>query len=457
MNRIHFIAIGGSAMHNLALALHHSGYKVTGSDDEIRDPSYSRLKNAGLLPEKEGWFPEKIHTGLDAVILGMHAREDNPELLKAKELNLKIFSYPEFLYEASKNTLRVVVGGSHGKTTTTSMLLHALRKKGVAMNYLVGAQIEGFETMVHIHPESKISVFEGDEYLTSPIDRRPKFHLYKPHIAILTGIAWDHINVFPTFEDYVNQFRIYIDTLEKFATLLYDESDALLKRTVEEHPRKDIQKIPYGIPEHSRNENGMECVIYKNRRYPLQVFGDHNLKNLEAASLAWLALGYEKSEFWEMMTDFKGAAGRMEIWHAGSELIVIRDFAHSPSKVKSTVEAVRKQFPDYRLRAFFELHTFSSLNKEFIPQYHNTMSHADEAWVYFNPHTLEHKRMQPLSAEFVKECFGSKHVQVTSDHLELLSCITEIHGGKQVVLLMSSGDFHGLKKEKLLLQLGVEA
>jgi UDP-N-acetylmuramate: L-alanyl-gamma-D-glutamyl-meso-diaminopimelate ligase len=447
MKKIHFIAIGGSAMHNLALALHTSGFEVTGSDDEIRDPSYTRLKKAGLLPEKIGWFPEKLSKKPDAVILGMHAREDNPELMEAMRLGIPVYSYPEFLYKSSENTLRVVVGGSHGKTTTTAMLLHALGKKNVSMNYLVGAQLEGFDTMVRIHPESRISVFEGDEYLTSPIDRRPKFHLYKPHIAILTGIAWDHINVFPTFDEYVKQFNIFIDTLEKFATLLYDESDEVLKRVVEEHPRSDIQKIPYGSPEYFTDDNKVVHVVYKNQNHPMKIFGKHNLKNMEAASLAWVALNFDRKEFWRCMEDFPGAAGRMEIWYRNMNTIVIRDFAHSPSKLKSTIKAVKEQFPDYHLKSFFELHTYSSLNKNFIPQYKNCMENSDEAYVYYNPHTLEHKRMEFIEPEFVKESFGSGNLHVTVNHEELWNQIKKNEKQKTAILLMSSGDFNGLKKE----------
>lgn len=437
-------------MHNLALALHASGYEVTGSDDEIRDPSYTRLKKAGLLPEKIGWFPEKLSTKPDAVILGMHAREDNPELSEALRLGIPVYSYPEFLYKSSENTLRVVVGGSHGKTTTTAMLLHALGKKNVPMNYLVGAQLEGFETMVRIHPDSRISVFEGDEYLTSPIDRRPKFHLYKPHIAILTGIAWDHINVFPTFDEYVKQFTIFIDTLEKFATLLYDETDEVLKRVVEEHPRNDIQKIPYGLPEYFTDENSVIQVVYKNRHHPLKIFGKHNLKNMEAASLAWVALNFDRKEFWDYMEDFSGAAGRMEIWYRDVNTIVIRDFAHSPSKLKATIKAVKEQFPDYYLTSFFELHTFSSLNKNFIPQYKNSMDSSDKAFVYYNPHTLEHKRMEYIEPEFVKKSFGSGNLNVTVNFEELWDQIKKNEKQKNAILLMSSGDFNGLKKEMVI-------
>ena len=196
---VHLIAIGGSAMHNMAIAMHKKGFNVTGSDDEIFEPSKTRLAKLNLLPAKEGWDTNNIHKGIDAVILGMHARADNPELLKAQELGLKIYSYPEYIYEQTKDKTRIVIGGSHGKTSITAMILHVLNYHKVDCDYMVGAQLDGFDTMVKLTKEAKIAVIEGDEYLSSPIDRRPKFHLYKPNIAILSGIAWDHINVFPTF------------------------------------------------------------------------------------------------------------------------------------------------------------------------------------------------------------------------------------------------------------------
>jgi len=453
VKKVHFIAIGGSAMHNLALALHESGYQITGSDDEIREPSYSRLKKAGLLPETIGWFPEKIHGGLDAVIVGMHARSDNTELIRAMELNIPVYSYPEFIYKASEHTVRVVIGGSHGKTTTTAMLLHVLKKKNISLNYLVGAQLEGFTNMVHLHPSSTISVFEGDEYLTSPLDPRPKFHLYKPHIAILTGIAWDHINVFPTFEIYLDQFRIFIDTMERFGTLIYDAEDEVLRKLVEEHPRKDVQKIPYSTPPFQIDENRVTHIEYMGKKFPLAIFGRHNLKNLEAASLAYVALGYNGVEFRANMVDFKGAAGRMEIWHRDEKNIVIRDFAHAPSKVSSTLRAVREQFPEYRVYAFFELHTFSSLNKNFLPQYKNTLDASDVGIIFYDLHTLEHKKMPPLEKQFVYECFAKENAEVIDDPVLFRKKLKEVilsNEEKKVILLMSSGTFEGLSRDDVL-------
>jgi UDP-N-acetylmuramate: L-alanyl-gamma-D-glutamyl-meso-diaminopimelate ligase len=445
--KIHFIAIGGSAMHNLALALHHKGYRVTGSDDEFFEPSKSRLKKFGLLPEEDGWFPEKISSDLDAVILGMHARADNPELAKAKELGLKIYSYPEYIYEQTKDKIRIVIGGSHGKTSITAMVLHVLHHNNINCDYLVGALLEGFDTMVKLSNEAKIAVIEGDEYLSSPIDRRPKFHLYKPTIGLLSGIAWDHINVFPTFENYVEQFKIFIDLIEDGGSLVYCKEDSEVKN-ISEASEKNIKKIPYGIPEHLI-ENGITYLKEGNQLVALKVFGDHNLMNINGARLVCEQVGISKEQFYAAISTFKGASKRLEPVLIKEDAAVYKDFAHSPSKLKATTEAMKKQFPKRKLIACMELHTFSSLNETFLDQYQGSMETADEALVYFNPHTIEHKKLKPISPERVKEAFASNNVTVFTESLSLISYLKTLDWKEKNLLLMTSGNFDGVEFKEL--------
>lgn len=440
---VHFISIGGSAMHNLALALKEKEYIISGSDDEIFEPSKTRLKNARILPEEMGWFPEKLHKGLDAVILGMHARADNPELLRAKELGLPIYSYPEYLYEQSKDKTRLVIGGSHGKTSITAMILHVLQLAEMPIDYMVGAQLSGFTTMVKLTKEAKVMVLEGDEYLSSPIDRRPKFHLYKGNIAVLSGIAWDHINVFPTFENYLDQFRIFIDTLEPNATLIYCEVDEELKRLVEEHPRNDITKIPYSAHQHYK-ENGTTFLNVGDENIPLLIFGNHNMQNLQAAYLACKALGLNDSVFYKHIQSFKGAAKRLELIAKNGNARVFKDFAHSPSKLKATINAVKEQFGNQKLVACMELHTFSSLNKEFLQEYKSSMDMADVSIVYYNPHTIEHKRLENISQDEVKAAFANENILIFNDSKALKTHLEMQNWTDTNLLLMSSGNYDGI-------------
>ena len=438
--RIHFIAVGGSAMHNLAIALHKKGYTVSGSDDEIFEPSRTRLAGYGLLPEPIGWNPARISHDLDAVILGMHARAGNPELLRAQELGLKIYSYPEFLYEQTKDKTRVVIGGSHGKTTITSMIMHVLRENHVAFDYMVGAQLEGFETMVGLSESAQIAVFEGDEYLSSPTDRRPKFHLYHPHIAVLSGIAWDHINVFPTFEGYVEQFRIFARLIESGGTLFYYEGDEHLKLIAGEqhHIRTEGYNIhPYITEDHTT------YLKEGDREIRLNIFGEHNLQNISAAKSVCLALGLSDEQFYRAVRTFNGAARRLEILSENGHSTVFRDFAHSPSKLLATARAVKKQFPDRKLVACMELHTFSSLKKEFLPHYKGSMEDADLAFVYFNPQTVEHKKLEPITPDMVSEGFQKAGLQVYTDSTELFAILRNIDWKEANLLLMSSGNFDG--------------
>ncbi|MCB9173871.1 MAG: peptidoglycan synthetase [Flavobacteriales bacterium] len=440
--RVHFIAIGGSAMHNLAIALHKKGFNVTGSDDEIFEPSKSRIASYGLLPEKFGWDENRITADLDAIILGMHARKDNPELLKAQELGLKVYSYPEYIYEQSKDKIRVVIGGSHGKTSITSMVLHVLSYCKIDFDYMVGAQLAGFDTMVKI-TDAKIIVLEGDEYLSSPIDLRPKFHLYHPNIALISGIAWDHINVFPTFENYVEQFSKFITLIEKDGVLVYCKADPEVNRVALTTPNPDIDRIGYQTPENVI-ENGVTSVIIHGNKVPLEIFGDHNLQNMEGARLVCNQLKINDNKFYEAIQSFKGAAKRLELIAKNNTTAIYKDFAHSPSKLKATTAAVKKQYPNRKLIACMELHTFSSLNKAFLSEYHNSMETADEAYVYFSSHTLEHKKLAALSTDEVKEAFGSKNVTVYTNSNELFDMLKAKDWNNSVLLLMSSGNFDGI-------------
>lgn len=437
---IHFIAIGGSAMHNLAIALHKKGYRVSGSDDEIFEPSRSRLNQHGLLPKIQGWDPDAISPQIDVIILGMHARSDNPELLRAQQLGLKIYSYPEYLYEQTKDKTRVVIGGSHGKTTTTSMVMHVLKYHGVDFDYMVGANIEGFDTMVGLNNTSKIAVFEGDEYLSSPIDLRPKFLHYKPNIALITGIAWDHINVFPTFEGYVEQFQLFADSIEPGGSLVWFEGDPLLQ--------KIAHKLPSGLPSYPYQalpnyvEGNKTIIDLPTGRFPLQIFGEHNLQNIAGAKQVCALLGIDEQKFLEAIATFKGSSRRLEVVAENEQTVVFFDFAHSPSKLKATTTAVREQYPQRKLVAVMELHTFSSLKKEFLPQYDACMSAAHEAYVYFNPHTIEHKKLEMISPEQVKNAFGGG-VEVYTNADLLFEKLGNIDLTNKNLLIMTSGNFSG--------------
>jgi len=439
---VHLIAIGGSAMHNMAIAMHKKGFNVTGSDDEIFEPSKTRLAKLNLLPAKEGWDTNNIHKGIDAVILGMHARADNPELLKAQELGLKIYSYPEYIYEQTKDKTRIVIGGSHGKTSITAMILHVLNFHKIDCDYMVGAQLEGFDTMVKLTKEAKIAVIEGDEYLSSPIDRRPKFHLYKPNIAILSGIAWDHINVFPTFENYVEQFKIFVDLIEQNGSIAYCELDEQVKK-VSESTRADIKRFPYAVPA-NKIVNGTTYLLTNQGEIPLLVFGDHNLMNINGARFVCNQVGISDGQFYEAIQSFKGAAKRLELVKKNESTAVYKDFAHSPSKLKATTQAVKKQFPNRKLIACMELHTFSSLNENFLNEYQGSMALADEAFVYYNPHTIEHKKLKAISEEKVNQAFGGSNLKVYTNSISLLNDLLKIDFIDKNLLMMSSGNFDGI-------------
>ncbi len=445
--QIHFIAIGGSAMHNLALALEHKGYVVTGSDDVIFEPSKSRLEQKNLLPLEFGWFPEKIHDELDAVILGMHAKPDNPELLKAQQLGLKIYSYPEFLFEQSKHKTRVVIGGSHGKTTITSMILHVLDYNDINVDYMVGAQLEGFDRMVHLTEENDFIVLEGDEYLSSPIDRRPKFHLYQPNIALLSGIAWDHINVFPTYENYIEQFRIFVDSIVKGGSITYNEEDSEVKNVVEatENP---IRKFPYITPKY-RVEEGVTLLDTPEGEMPIEVFGKHNLNNLAGAKWICQQMGVDEADFYEAVASFVGASKRLEKIAESSNKVAYKDFAHSPSKVRATTMAVKEQYPQRKLIACLELHTYSSLNLDFLKEYDGVLDSADEALVFYSPEAIKIKRLQEVSSAQIEKAFNKQGVNVFTDANTFKEYLFSQEFDETALLLMSSGNYGGLDFGKL--------
>lgn len=444
---IHFIAIGGAAMHNLALALHQKGYHITGSDDEIFEPSKSRLAAKGLLPQTYGWFPEKITSALDAVILGMHAKADNPELLKAKQHGLTIYSYPEFLYEQSKNKTRVVIGGSHGKTTITSMILHVMHYHEKEVDYMVGAQLEGFDTMVHLTKENDFIVLEGDEYLSSPIDRRPKFHLYKPNIALLSGIAWDHINVFPTYENYVEQFSIFLNEITEGGAIIYNEEDIEVKKVVES-TTNILKKYPYRTPDY-RVDNGETLLETEEGSMPIEIFGKHNLNNLEGARWICQLMGVDADDFYEAIPTFKGASKRLEKITETSNSIAYKDFAHSPSKVKATTEALKNQFPERKLLACLELHTYSSLNPDFLKEYQGSLNAADQAIVFFSPHAVEIKKLTPISENQIAEAFQRDDLIIYTNPKTFKDYLFSQNFENTSLLLMSSGNYGGLDLEKL--------
>jgi UDP-N-acetylmuramate: L-alanyl-gamma-D-glutamyl-meso-diaminopimelate ligase len=450
---LHFIAIGGAAMHNLALALHSNGYLISGSDDEIQEPSRTRLEQAGLLPEKEGWFPERISERVDGIVLGMHARQDNPELVKALSMGIPVYSFPEFLYEHSKNKLRVVIGGSHGKTTITSMVLHVLKNLNYDFDYMVGAKIEGFDTMVRLS-NAPLIILEGDEYLSSPIDRRPKFHLYHADIGLISGIAWDHINVFPTFENYMEQFRVFAGNIPESGALIYCLEDELLK-SLAENPEIKTKKLPYSIPPFGIKD-GETFIRSKQGEIPLMIFGHHNLLNMEGAKIICERLGVKEHDFYREMSSFKGAARRLELIAKNKSTAVFRDFAHSPSKLKATIHAVREQFPERTLVACMELHTFSSLNKDFLDHYAGCMDEADLPVVFFNPHTIEHKKLPPVSAGDVKEAFRNPALKVYVDSEKLEKDLLSLPHSNTVFLMMSSGTFNNLDLAQLAVKLTAE-
>jgi len=443
--RIHLIAIGGSAMHNFALALSHLGHEVTGSDDQIFEPSRGRLLKANLLPKNEGWNESVITSVIDVIILGMHAKTNNPELLKAQNLGLNIQSYPEFLFNATKHKKRIVVGGSHGKTTITSMLLHSMNKCEIKTDYLVGAQLDGFDRMLELSDENEYAVIEGDEYLSSPIDRRSKFLHYRPHIAIITGIAWDHINVFPTKESYIDTFRLFIETIEQQGTLVYCNEDEHLNKLISEYSskRNDIKYIGYSTPKSIPGLGASEIEFTDGVSLSTPLVGSHNYQNLAGAKEICSEIGISADEFTSVISDFKGANRRLEVIVESSDFTVFRDFAHAPSKLKATQDGVVDAFPKREVTAVFELHTFSSLNKDFLPQYKDSMNSVDKAIVYYDPKVVEHKKLPAINPNDVIRAFNRPNLEVITSIEILEQRIKNIPKKNHCVILMSSGRFGG--------------
>ena len=439
---VHFIAIGGAAMHNLALALHHKGYVITGSDDVIYEPSKSRLASRGLLPSNFGWDPRKINSNLDAVVLGMHAKRDNPELIRAQSLGLKVYSYPEFLYEQSKEKTRVVIGGSHGKTTITAMILHVMHYHGKSVDYMVGAQLEGFDVMVKLTESNDFIVLEGDEYLSSPIDPRPKFHLYKPNIALLSGIAWDHINVFPTFENYIKQFEVFLESITDGGSITYNIEDQTLHELVENN-NNPIRKFPYNTPHYSISD-GVTFLETEEGPLPVEIFGEHNLNNLIGAKWICQQMGVDEADFYEAISSFKGASKRLEKIAENSNSVVYKDFAHAPSKVKATTKAVKSQYVQRQLVACLELHTFSSLNPNFIVEYTGCLQFADEAVVYYSPEAVIQKGLNPLNPSDIKAAFDYENLKIFTDPNAFKTYLFTQNFRNKTLLLMSSGNYGGL-------------
>lgn len=443
LQRIHFIAVGGAIMHNLALALQKKGLDVSGSDDEIYEPAKSRLQTARILPDAFGWFPEKITPELDAVILGMHAREDNPELKKAQELNIPIYSFPEFVFEQTKDKQRIVIAGSHGKTTITSMILHVLKYHNRSFDYLVGAQIEGFDLMVQLTEDAPTIIMEGDEYLASALQRRSKFLFYDPHIVLISGVEWDHFNVFPTYDAYVKSFEELADGLPKAGSLIYDETDDI-ERIIAAKQREDVTTIPYNAHPHVI-ENGKAFLLWNSQQVPLRVFGNHNMKNLSGAKEVLAKIGITDEMFYEAIQSFTGASKRLETLDQNKNTLVLRDFAHAPSKVKATVEATQSLYPNRKLIACYELHTFSSLNKAFLPQYAETMNGADIAVIFYSPHTLAMKKMEAITETEIKAAFANEELQIFTERPALEAFLTDQNWYQTNLLLMSSGTFGGMK------------
>jgi len=438
---VHFIAIGGAVMHNLAIALYKKGYQVSGSDDEIFEPSRSRLDRYGLLPDKQGWDLDKITPDLDTVILGMHARDGNPELEKARKLGLQIQSFPEFLYEQTRDKTRVVIGGSHGKTTITSMIMHVLKFHDVSFDYMVGSIVEGFETMVGLNESSEIAVFEGDEYLSSALDRRPKFHLYKPHIALISGIAWDHMNVFPTYENYLEQFRIFIDKTEVGGSLIYSGDDPEVTNLVKSSGRL-LDYIPYRIHP-NRIEGGKTYLLDDKDEHPVSVFGQHNMQNINGAKQVCETLGINNEMFYDAIQHFTGAGKRMQLLQENEHSAIYLDFAHAPSKVRATTSALKEQYPKRWLTAVLELHTFSSLNADFLPLYDATMRVADKAIVYFNPETVAHKKLPEITRDQINAAFNQPDLWVYNDAGKLVRDLLQSEWKGSNLLIMTSGNFDG--------------
>lgn len=448
MQHIHFIAIGGSIMHNLAIALQKQGYHVTGSDDEFFEPSGSQLKKHDLLPEKTGWHEERIHENVDAIILGMHAKKDNPELLKAQKLGLKCYSFPEFIFEQSRDKQRVVIAGSHGKTTITSLVIHIMKYHNKEFDYLVGSRLKGFETMVQITKEAPVIILEGDEYLSSPLDKTPKFIHYNHHLGVITGIAWDHINVFPTFDVYLEQFEKFIKNTPKAGAIIYNKDDKVLKDLINKHKKDDIALLEYTEHKHVI-KHGKTFLKTEKDDVEIPLIGKHNMQNVMAAKTLCNRMGITDDMFYEAIRSFQGPDKRLQLIAENNSTRIFKDFAHAPSKLKATTEAVKKQFKDQSVIGCLELHTYSSLNKDFLKEYKNTFNDVDIPVIYYDPDTVHHKNLETLTPEAIKTAFNNQDLKVFTDKQTLEDYLRSLNYGNTVLLMMSSGNFGGIDIEEL--------
>jgi UDP-N-acetylmuramate: L-alanyl-gamma-D-glutamyl-meso-diaminopimelate ligase len=447
-SKLHFIAIGGSAMHNLAIDAKLKGFQVTGSDDEIFDPSRTRLEQNGLLPTEMGWSADRITSDLDAVIVGMHAHSDNPEILKAQELGLKIYSFPEYVLEQSRHKHRIVIAGSHGKTTITAMIMHVLKACGRKFDYLVGASVDGFENQVSLSKNTPTIIIEGDEYLSAPFDKTPKFLRYQHHVGVISGIAWDHMNVYPSFDEYVAPFEDFADATPKAGSLIYSQDDSIAS-VIGAKERTDVVQIAYQAHPHKIVDGVTYLTIKKQDPIKVAFFGEHNLKNVSAAKAVCARLGIDEEPFYKAISSFKGAGKRLERVVEKSNFVMFKDYAHSPSKVLATTSAVKRQYVERKLIACLELHTYSSLNKDFLPQYNDTLNTADQAIIYFNPKALAIKKIPPIPHEDIAKAFDHDNLKIFEDSEALEAHLASISWHNKNLLMMSSGNFNGLNLQEM--------
>jgi UDP-N-acetylmuramate: L-alanyl-gamma-D-glutamyl-meso-diaminopimelate ligase len=445
--KIHFIAIGGSVMHNLAIALKQAGHEVSGSDDEIFEPSRTALSQHGLLPKNDGWHPDKLDKSIDAVMLGMHASKDNPELLKAQQLGLKIFSFPEYIYEHARDKHRLVIAGSHGKTTITAIIIHVLNYFNRKFDYVIGARVRGIENTVRLS-DAPLIVIEGDEYLASALDPTPKFLKYQHHIGLISGIAWDHANVFPTEEEYIQQFDLFADQTPKGGILIYCEQDSMALM-IGKKERSDVTEVTYKSHSHTSDNNGHFFLTDGKNKYPIQLFGSHNYQNISGAKEVLKKIGITNEQFFEAISSFQGASGRLEVIKENGQVTIYKDFAHAPSKVKATVKAVKEIHPSRDLLACVELHTFSSLNKKFLPQYRDSLKNAQVPVVYLNPEKVKAKKLEPIAESDIRSAFANQNIKVFEDTQNLENFLLEQTWKNKNLLMMSSGNFGGIDIRQL--------
>ena len=445
MRKVHFISIGGSVMHSLAIELKRLNYVVTGSDDVIYEPSKSSLIENDLYPKELGWHESNIKDDLDFVILGMHARSDNPELKLAKHKKIKIYSFPEFVYEYSKNKTRVVIAGSHGKTTIASMVLHVLKNNTINVDYLLGAKIEGLSNSVSLSNENDFIIIEGDEYLSSRIHDTPKFHVYKPNIALISGISWDHVNVFPTFDVYKNQFGVFIDKIVDGGVLIYNDNDLEILDLLKNN-QNFIRKIPYSRHNYIAKDNKF-FIETDEGILPLKIFGKHNMENLSGAKQVCNLIGLTDDEFYNSILTFKGATNRLQLKEIKLGRSVIIDFAHSPSKLKASIDAVKTNFSG-ELVGVYELHTFSSFHKKFQIHYRGTMDKCDYPIIFIDRSNPKLKN-QDLDEESLKKSFNNLKMKFIFDKDELDNYIMSFEQLNLNLLLMSSGKFGGIDVDRL--------